>query len=126
MRTEIMALLSSTLGPLGYPIGWPGVNFTPPGSGYWLEVTLFENSPLQPYLGNDDGPLLQGMIQVLACTRPGSGLVGVSGVADQVVAALPKGTRINSAAKINRHPYRMADDVEDARVVIPVTAEYGP
>jgi len=126
IRSDAFALLATQLTPLGYPIAWPGVNFTPPGSGIWLDVTVFENDPLQDFLANDGPSLAVGLLQVMVVDRPGRGSLAADTAASAVMSALPKGTRISTSAKVNRHPYRMSDDVTDDKLTVPVTIPYGP
>lgn len=35
------------------PVAWPGVNFTPPATGAWLEVAWFPNQSKDMGFGND-------------------------------------------------------------------------
>lgn len=122
-RTAFMQAIQAA--NLGYPIAWPGVNFTPPATGIWLEVSLFENDPLQPGLANDAPISERGILQVTACNRPGTGFVTLASAASAVIAAFPKGKRIEGSVKVNRTPYRMGDITDDDKLMIPVRIEYG-
>lgn len=35
------------------PVAWPGINFTPPTTGSWLEVAWFPNQTADKGLAND-------------------------------------------------------------------------
>lgn len=35
------------------PVAWPGINFTPPATGAWLEVAWFPNQTMDKGFGND-------------------------------------------------------------------------
>ncbi|GGO89022.1 hypothetical protein GCM10011348_45800 [Marinobacterium nitratireducens] len=108
----------------GVPISWPGVDFTPPNSGHWIEVRLFENDPTSYGLANDAAETDRGILQVSACGRPGKGLVGIDTLADQIKAAFPKGTRVSGSIKVTRKPSSAGDIVEGDRVKIPVSIYY--
>lgn len=127
LRSDAFALLSAKLAPLGYPIAWPHINFTPPDTGIWLEVMVFDNDPLQDFLANDGPVLSTGFLQVTVFDRPGRGSLPADTAAQAVIAALPKGTRIGTSARVNRHPYRMSeDDTTGDKLTVPVTIPYGP
>lgn len=108
------------------PIAWPGVNFTPPNSGLWLQVALFENQPLQPGLSNTAGVGLRGILQITACGRPGLGYAALDTLAESVIAAFPKGKPVLSASRVTRTPYKMGDVTTDDRLMLPVRIDYGP
>lgn len=108
----------------GVPISWPGVNFTPPNTGNWVEVTLFENEPTNYGIANDDEESPRGILQVTACGRPGRGLVALNTLAEQIQAAFPKGARIEGQIRVTRQPWRLGDITEDDRVKIPVSISY--
>lgn len=126
LRLSAMQMLSPALAPLGYPISWEGVNFTPPASGYWLVVTMMPNEGEQPGLPNDSEYLPEGLIQVEAFTRPGTGVIGLDAVAQEVIDALPAGASIEGSVRIARIPRRTGGPLtEGDRISIAVTAEYG-
>ena len=109
---------------LGYDIAWPGLNFTPPESGVWLEVTFLPNRGIDDGLANDSDVVPQGIYQVMAVTRPGNGLFPVTNAAQSVIDALPKGTNISGLVRVHRHPYQGSAIKDSDRVMIPVTIEY--
>lgn len=109
---------------LGYPIGWPGLTFNPPATGIWLEVSHMPNEGVQDGVSNDADVVPQGMFQIIAATRPGSGALGITGVADTIVAAFPKGTVLADPVRITRAPYQSPRVDEEDRIYIPVTIQY--
>lgn len=126
VRLSAMQMLDPLLSPLGYPIAWPGVNFTPPDSGYWLQVTLFQNEGQQPGLPNDSEYMPEGIIQVEAFGRPGVGYVGLDAVAEEVIDAMPAGSTLEGNLRILRKPYRTGEPLEQGdRTGIAVSARYG-
>lgn len=106
------------------PISWPGVNFTPPDSGNWIEVRLFENEPTNYGMANDATETDRGLLQLAACGRPGKGMVALDTLARSIQAAFPKGTSIEGSVRVTRQPWRLGDIVEDDRVKIPVSIYY--
>jgi len=124
LRTELMQQIQAA--GFSIPIAWPGVNFTPPASGTWIEVTLFENEPLQPGLASDAVVHQVGILQINVTNRPGQGFVGIEATANQVIAAFPKGTRIGVHGKVTRTPYKQSGITEGDKIMIPVRIEYGP
>lgn len=125
----------TTTPAINYPLAWPGgtgmeadgtpVNgFTPPDSGYWFEVSFAPNANLDDGLANDSFRIPRGLFQITVAMRPGSGQIGLSGVADEVISEFPKGTVISDPVRVIRHPYQ-SDVIEmDDRLMIPVTIEY--
>lgn len=109
---------------LGYPIAYPAIDFTPPASGVWLEISFFPNRGIDDLMANDSQVIPQGMFQVMAVTRPGDGLFPVTNAAQSVMMAMPKGTRLADLVRTNRHPYQSDAVKEGDRVMIPVTLEY--
>ena len=109
---------------LGYPIAWPGVDFTPPAKGEWLEVAFFPNTGRQNGLGNDAQLTPEGMYQVTCYTRPGSGVGSLQTAADAVRATFPKGRIMTGSVRVTRTPYDIQFDQGSDRIAIAVTIPY--
>jgi hypothetical protein len=105
------------------PVSWPGIHFTPPDEGSWLELRLFPNETQNYGLADDAPALHQGMLQVGVCTRPGGGIVDALQVAGAVVAAFPKGTQVGPVS-VQRKPWISGVLTESDRIVHPVTIPY--
>lgn len=122
IRAALMQLVNDA--GLGVLVSWPGVNFTPPDTGNWLEVRLFENEPTNYGMANDATETDRGILQVAAVGRPGTGIIALDTLAQSIQAAFPKGTQILGPIRVTRQPWRLGDIVEDDRVKIPVTIYY--
>ena len=109
---------------LGYPIGWPGVNFTPPETGAWLEVAFFPNTGRQNGLANGAQLTPEGMYQVTCYMRPGNGVGALQAAADAVRATFPKGRIITGSVRVTRTPYDMQFEQGSDRIAIAVTIPY--
>ena len=109
---------------LGYPIAWPGIDFTRPDSGEWLEVTFLPNRGVDDRLANDSEVSPQGIYQVVVASRPQSE-IRLRVVAQTVQAVFTKGTRIADNVRVTRHPYTGTLQAESSRMSIAVTVEYG-
>ena len=109
---------------LGYPIGWPGVNFTPPATGAWLEVAFFPNTGRQNGLANSAQLTPEGNYQVTCYMRPGEGVGPIQAAADAVRATFPKGRIITGSVRVTRTPYDMQFEQGSDRVAIAVTIPY--
>ena len=107
------------------PIAWPGVNFTPPNNGQWLEVILLENDPQQDYIGNDAPVCERGIITISAVTRPGLGEVGIETLARTVQSKFPKGKVISGALRVKKAPARRGVITDPDALRLPVDIEYG-
>ena len=125
-NTQIQSALYDILiaANLGYPIAYPGIDFTPPASGVWLEVTLFPNEGIDSGLGYSSTTIPQGIFQVSAVDRPGNGVFPVTNAAQEVQSAFPKGTTIAESVRVQRSPYQMDPIFEGDRLYIPVTIPY--
>lgn len=122
IQTAFYALLAAET--LGYRITYPGRTNTPPESGYWLVVDFFPGNGIQNGIANSSSILPEGLFQVSAYTRPNSGIVGLSGVADEIISAFPKGTVLVDPVRISRTPYQSPRIDLDDRIMIPVTIPY--
>lgn len=109
---------------LGYPLSFPGVNFTPPDSGIWLEVSFLPNTGIDDRLAYDGEVVPQGIIQVMAVMRPGEGIASLTAAAESVINAFPSGTYLSSPVRVVRKPYQGSAIQEGDRLMIPVTIEY--
>ena len=109
---------------LGYPIGWPAVNFTPPETGAWLEVAFFPNTGRQDGLANSAKLTPEGMYQVTCYMRPGAGVGQIQSEADAVRATFPKGRIITGSVRVTRTPYDMQIEQGSDRIAIAVTIPY--
>lgn len=85
------------------PVAWPGVHFTPPETGAWLEVKFVPNETRDLGLGTDFMQA-RGFGQVTCYARPGAGIVDPLTLAGEVIAAFPKGTPLG-AATVERQPW---------------------
>lgn len=103
-------------------VAWPGIHFTPPQTGAWLEVAWFPNETRNLTLGND-GSQLRGFGQVSCCTRPGDGAIGALSIAGEVVDLFAKGTQLGDAA-VERKPWISSVLTSDERISAPVTIRY--
>lgn len=122
LRNAAYALLQNA--SLGYSIAYPGVDFTPPATGPWLEIMLMPNQPLDDGLRPGDGIVPQGIIQINAVGRPGDGEIAVSQAADAAAGAFSKGTTIVAPVRVQRRPYQLDTLYTGDRITIPVTVPY--
>lgn len=105
------------------PIAWPGVNFTPPNSGMWLQIRHFPNEPNNIGWQTDAQQEYIGFVQVQVFTRPGTGIVNATEIAEEVIAHFAKGTEFGPVC-VSRRPYTSPDVVDSDWIYIPVTIPY--
>lgn len=107
----------------GVPVSFPGVPFTPPASGLWLEASWVPNEPLN-YGTADDGPTLErGLALVNVCGRPGGGVGPVLDLAEHVRHAFGKGTRF-AGVRVYSKPSVTLLPSEPSRLVSAVTIHW--
>lgn len=109
----------------GYDIAWPGVDFTPPDTGIWLEPVIIRGDGLDPGLPMDSTYMPNGTFRIGVCTRPGNGVVAVAAVAETIAATLVKGTRFSDGTFIVNHPKVQSAIIDPHRIVVPVSMAYG-
>ena len=109
---------------LGYQIAWPGVKFTPPATGVWLEVVFFPNTGRQDGLANSAQLTPEGMYQVACYMRPGGGIDPIEKAASAIRATFPKGRIITGSVRVTRTPYDMSLSQDGDRMAIVVTVPY--
>lgn len=116
-------MLASFAQAQGVPVAFPGVNFTPPDSGLWLEASWVPNVPLNYGIG-DDGPTQErGLAVVTVCGRPGGGIGAVLALAEAVRQAFGKGTRLGPV-RVYAKPALNQLPAEPARLACVVTAQW--
>lgn len=105
------------------PVAFPGVPFTPPATGRWLEVRWFPNETTT-YAIQDDPPCIvfAGMGQISVCERVGAGLAGLS-VANAAVEYFPKGTLLG-VGRVEVQPWVSNVIQEPDRIAYPVTVRW--
>ena len=123
--TIATALFSQlTAAALGYPIAWPGTDFTPPASGIWLEPMVMPNTGIDNGLAPTDGTVPQGLFQVSVFDRPGRGILAVNRAADDVKAAFLKNATITGLVRVQRNPYSFEIQPDGDRLSVIVTIPY--
>lgn len=113
-------LVGAFAGAVDLPCSYPGLGFTPPPQGPWLELQWFPNQT-QNYGMDDDGPwLMQGFGQLSACYRPGGGIVVGTTITDQIIDAFAKGTPF-AGLRVYRKPWTSSIIQDPERIMHPVT-----
>lgn len=105
------------------PIAYPGVNFTPPAAGQWIEVAVFRAPEANQPLGNGRG-VEQGTLQIVACTRAGLGTASLLPLVLQIRSAYPKGRAFASGHRIVDNANVMSPQIEGDRLMLPVSMSY--
>jgi hypothetical protein len=105
------------------PVAYPGVTFTPPDNGQWLEVRMFPNETQNYGLANTGVFIHRGFMQVTVCERPGGGITAGLALAGEVVDAFDKGTEA-SPALVTRRPWISSVLSQPDRTMYPVTIPY--
>lgn len=107
----------------GVPVAYPGVSFTPPASGLWLESSWRPNQPLN-YGTGDDGPTQErGLALLNVCGRPGGGIGGVVALAERVRAEFGKGVRFGKV-RVYEKPAANVMPAEPSRLAVAVTIRW--
>jgi len=109
---------------LGYPVAWPGIDFTPPSSGVWLEPMVMPNTGIDNGLAPTDGTVPQGLFQVSVFDRPGRGILAVNRAADAVKAAFVKNATITGLVRVQRNPWSFEIEPNGDRLSVIVTIPY--
>lgn len=104
-------------------VAFPAANFTPPSSGFWLEVQWFPNETVNYGIGFDAGALMRGFGQITVCCRPGIGIVSPMSLADDAIAHFDKGTQLANAI-VYKRPWASSIIQDPERVSIHVTIPY--
>ena len=125
-NTTIATALFNILGTsdLGYPIAWPGTDFTPPASGIWLEPMVMPNTGIDNGLAPTDATVPQGLFQVAVFDRPGRGILAVNRAADEVKAAFLKNATITGLVRVQRNPWSFEIQPDADRLSVIVTIPY--
>lgn len=81
---------------LSIPVSYPMVNFTPPVSGNWFQIRVFNNGNRDYALENGGASVDQGIIRIECHAHKGEGLAAIESLADQIAAEFAKGTKLSS------------------------------
>lgn len=106
------------------PVSYPGVPFTPPAAGIWLELRWFPNET-GTYGMSDENPclVLVGFAQVTVCDRPGAGLAATFEVATACIDWFRKGTTLG-VARVEVQPWVSSVLSEPDRTMLPITVRW--
>jgi hypothetical protein len=123
---QAFAVLLTTFGQQtspATPVAYPGINFTPPSTGEWIELSWFPNETLNYGIPNDGPSIHRGFVQAMAYTRPGAGVVGVTQLASAIISTYAKGLEVGGAT-IERKPWMSSVIQEGDKIMVPVTIPY--
>lgn len=109
-KIEAFALLHSV------PVAYPGVSFTPPPSGLWLEVLAFWNGGDDLGMAARSNAYDQGFFRVLVCSGTGQGFGPVMDMAELLRAQFPIDTRFGGA-RTERTPTLSGPTIDTQRKV---------
>ena len=103
-------------------IAYPNKSFTPPDSGFWLEMTAFPN-PVDPDL-NGNYVAQRGIWQINVCARKEIDPSSVYKKVDELLAIGPEKGVTSSGITITTAPKVMSQIQLDDRFILPITIEY--
>ena len=122
-NTDILtALFQQVSAWASVPVAYPGITFTPPASGRWLEIYHAPND-LDPDLTGDH-IVRRGFFTINVCGRPNSGAVPLYALAESVAAQWPKETAITTGVFCTRRPLQLSLVADDDRIQVPVSIAY--
>ena len=104
-------------------VSYPGIDFTPPAEGEWLEMRFFPNETQNVGLADDGPSAHRGFVQLTACHRPGVGIVSGITLAGAIIAQFAKGSTIGNAT-VEKKPWLSSVVTMDDRICHPVTIPY--
>jgi hypothetical protein len=120
---EVVENLAAQTSP-PVPVSYPGVGFTPPSAGIWLEVQWHPNRTVNYGMANEAPSLLRGFGRVLVCYRPGQGIPDGLEMAQRVVDAFAKGTILAGNVRVYRQPSIGPQLTDPERISHPVTVDW--
>jgi len=110
---------------LGYLVAWPGVDFTPPDSGIWIEPVVIRGDGIDIGLPMDSVVLPNGTLRVGVIGRPGNGVVSLFEAAETIASVLVKGTRFQDGSFISTNPIVGSVIIEQDKLIVPVSMSFG-
>lgn len=117
---EFSAKVTAFAASVGLQCAYPGVGFTPPTAGQWLEFQWFPNETQNYAIGDESPSLKQGFAQLSVCYRPGAGVRQGNERTDQIIAAFRKGTTF-AGMRVYRQPWTNNLITDPSRIMHPVT-----
>ena len=125
-NASIRAALATRLNTLDLPTAWENKNFTPPAGQVYVAEALLPNETLSVGVSSTSSDNFGGIYQVLVHAPAGAGKGAAVTVAEQVVAAFPKGASLTYGGvtvrilRASQNPALMNGD----RYAIPVSITY--
>lgn len=120
---EFAIRLGALADGLGLPVSYPGLHFTPPDDGLWLELLVFWNGNIPYGLANSGPTIDQGFFRVMVGYRHGAGLMPAQQLAELVIAAFPKGSTF-ARARVEQTPALSGPIQMDDKLFVPVTIRW--
>lgn len=119
------AILNAFIGQLvtALPVAYPGIAFTPPDTGEWLEISFFPNPTSDRFLGSTDPVLYQGIFQIAVCYRPGTGVITGAQTAETIIAQYTQDLEL-AGVNVEIKPWDSGPIIEDHKITHPVTIRY--
>ena len=110
----------------GTPVAYPGVNFTPPDTGRWLELIVLPNGNLNQPINSHSTPLPKGLFRVNVCLAAWDGnSKKLFEMADAVAVAFPIGKPLlGNAVRVGGWPEVGALMANDGVMRVPVSITY--
>jgi len=115
-----------TLSPV-LTVAYPGIAFTPPATGMWIELAWIPNTADEPWLDNDAQVVERGIFQIGICDRLGVGEFPLNRAADAVIEHFRKGTKMVSGPVTVRIEQRASSEPAisyDTKIMTPISVRY--
>lgn len=124
LKTAIFQAANAFANIHSLPISFPGISFTKPTSGEWLELSVIPND--FDYGINESRKFRRGIVQINVCgIKDKSGDLALQAIADLAETIYPMGTVILDAVRITTNPTTEAAIVRNnTDYIIPVSFEY--
>jgi len=105
-------------------IAWPGIPFTPPAEGLWLQFGYFPNDDENIAWDDDSCVESRGHLRILVYYRPGVGTVKPTILADELIKHFSKGLQLGPV-RVSKRAWQTLPVAEDSsKSYIPVTVPY--
>jgi len=109
------------------PVAYPGIAFTPPADGRYLDATFLPNRPANEPVGFNHQIVRRGLFQIAVLWPVGVGQVAPVDIGGQVAAHFARGTVIRRngvVVSVLNAPWTSPPLQEPDRVRVPVTISW--
>ncbi len=124
LKTAIFQAVNTFATTNSLPCSFPGVSFTKPATGEWLELSVVTND--RDFGLNDSIKFRRGIVQINVCgIKDRSGDLALQAIADLIESGWQRGDVLTGGIRVSTNPLVEEAIIRDSTdYILPVSFEY--